>query len=84
MGSATKVTVAADTYKEGETQWPTATFTFKGTGFDVISLTDNTSGAIFVDVYAGKGTSGKRVKSYIVDNYYGYSRKKMPLVTSHG
>lgn len=76
MGSATKVTVAADTYKEGETQWPTATFTFKGTGFDVISLTDNTSGAIFVDVYAGKGTSGERVKSYIVDNYYGYKQKK--------
>lgn len=76
MGSATKVTVAADTYKEGETQWPTATFTFKGTGFDVISLTDNTSGAIFVDVYAGKGASGKRVKSYIVDNYYGYRQEK--------
>lgn len=76
MGSATKVTVAADTYKEGKTQWPTATFTFKGTGFDVISLTDNTSGAIFVDVYAGKGTSGKRVKSYIVDNYYGYKQEK--------
>ena len=76
MGSATKVTVAADTYKEGETQWPTATFTFKGTGFDVISLTDNTSGAIFVDVYAGKGTSGERVKSYIVDNYYGYRQEK--------
>ena len=76
MGSATKVTVAADTYKEGKTQWPTATFSFKGTGFDVISLTDNTSGAIFVDVYAGKDTSGKRVKSYIVDNYYGYKQKK--------
>lgn len=76
MGSATKVTVAADTYKEGKTRWPTATFTFKGTGFDVISLTDNTSGAIFVDVYAGKDTSGKRVKSYIVDNYYGYKQKK--------
>ena len=76
MGSATKVTVAADTYKEGKTQWPTATFTFMGTGFDVISLTDNTSGAIFVDVYAGKDTSGKRVKSYIVDNYYGYKQEK--------
>lgn len=76
MGSATKVTVAADTYKEGKTQWPTATLTFKGTGFDVISLTDNTSGAIFVDVYAGKGISGERVKSYIVDNYYGYRQEK--------
>lgn len=70
MGSATKVTVAADTYKKDETQWPTATFTFKGTGFDVISLTDNTSGTIFVTV-KDKAT-GKVVKSSAVNNYYGY------------
>ena len=78
MGSAHKVTVSADMAKTWTptSQWPTATFTFKGTGFDVISLTDNTSGAIFVDVYAGKGTSGERVKSYIVDNYYGYKQEK--------
>ena len=76
MGSATKVTVAADTYKEGETQWPTATFTFKGTGFDVISLTDNTSGAIFVDVYKGTATSGDSVKSYAVNNYYSYKQNE--------
>lgn len=78
MGSARKVTVSTDMAKTWTptSQWPTATFTFKGTGFDVISLTDNTSGAIFVDVYAGKGISGERVKSYIVDNYYGYKQKK--------
>lgn len=78
MGSAHKVTVSTDMTKTWTptSQWPTATFTFKGTGFDVISLTDNTSGAIFVDVYAGKDTSGKRVKSYIVDNYYGYRQEK--------
>ena len=78
MGSAHKVTVSADMAKTWTptSQWPTATFTFKGTGFDVISLTDNTSGAIFVDVYAGKGISGERVKSYIVDNYYGYRQEK--------
>lgn len=76
MGSATKVTVAADTYKEGKTQWPTATFTFKGTGFDVISLTDNTSGAIFVDVYKGTATSGDSVKSYAVNNYYSYKQNE--------
>lgn len=76
LGSAKKVTVTkamADGWTDGSA-WPTATFTFKGTGFDVISLTDNTSGAIFVDVYAGTGTSGTRVKSYIVDNYYGYTQ----------
>ena len=76
MGSATKVTVAADTYKEGKTQWPTATFTFMGTGFDVISLTDNTSGAIFVDVYKGTATSGDSVKSYAVNNYYSYKQNE--------
>ena len=76
MGSATKVTVAADTYKEGKTQWPTATLTFKGTGFDVISLTDNTSGAIFVDVYKGTATSGDSVKSYAVNNYYSYKQNE--------
>ena len=74
MGSATKVTVAADTYKEGETQWPTATFTFKGTGFDVISLTDNTSGAIVVSVYKGTDVTQTAEKRYLVDNYYGYTQ----------
>lgn len=68
MGSATKVTVDANTADNG--QWPTATFTFKGTGFDVISLTDNNSGAIAVDIYK---STGERVKGYVVNNYYGYT-----------
>ena len=72
MGSAHKVTVSADMAKTWTptSQWPTATFTFKGTGFDVISLTDNTSGTIFVTV-KDKAT-GKVVKSSAVNNYYGY------------
>lgn len=75
MGSARKVTVTNDMAKDGVI-WPTAQFTFKGTGFDIISLTNNTSGAIFVFVYKGTDTSatGKRVKSHIVDNYYGYKQ----------
>lgn len=71
LGSAVKVTVDSDISADS---CPTAKFTFKGTGFDIISLTDYQSGAIFVDVYAGKDTSGKMVKSYIVDNYYGYTQ----------
>lgn len=71
MGSARKVTVTSDMAKDGVV-WPTAQFTFKGTGFDIISLTNNTSGAIFVDVYKGKEATGNRFKSYMVDNYYGY------------
>lgn len=77
MGSARKVTVTSDmatNWNNATSAWPTAQFTFKGTGFDIISLTDNTSGAIFVDVYAGKEAKGTMVKSYIVDNYYGYTQ----------
>lgn len=72
MGSAHKVTVTNDMAKDGVV-WPTAQFTFKGTGFDIISLTDNTSGAIFVDVT--RKVNGEEVKerSVFVDNYYGYS-----------
>lgn len=78
MGSAHKVTVSKDMYVKGDTTttWPTATFTFKGTGFDVISLTDNKSGAISVKVYAvnSDGTE-KQVEGTLVNNYYGYEFK---------
>lgn len=80
MGTAHKVTVTAamlEAYNGGNKDnfaWPTAQFTFKGTGFDIISLTDNTSGAIVVDVYKGSKTEGsKPVHSYLVNNYYGYT-----------
>lgn len=69
MGSARKVTVTSDMAKDGVV-WPTAQFTFKGTGFDIISLTDNTSGAIFVDVINTK--TGEKADSLFVNNYYGY------------
>ena len=78
MGSARKVTVSANMvngWTDGSA-WPTATFTFKGTGFDVISLTDNNSGAISVKVYAvnSDGTE-KQVEGTLVNNYYGYTCK---------
>ena len=72
MGSARKVTVTNDMAKDGVI-WPTAQFTFKGTGFDIISLTNNTSGAIFVDVYKGNSNSGEKEKGHVVNNYYGYT-----------
>lgn len=80
MGTAHKVTVTAamlEAYNGGNKDnfaWPTAQFTFKGTGFDIISLTNNKSGAIFVDVY--KAGEEKPTYSYIVDNYYGYNYNK--------
>ena len=70
MGSAKKVTVNANTYKENNSSWPTATFTFKGTGFDVISLTSNTSGTFFVTVTNKK--TGDVVRKNTIDTYYGY------------
>lgn len=77
MNTAQKVTVTSGMTGSFSTStaatWPTATFTFKGTGFDVISLTNNTSGAIFVRVYEGSGTSGVKVRDTMVDNYYGYT-----------
>lgn len=79
MGTAHKVTVTAamantDAWTAQPTSaWPTAQFTFKGTGFDIISLTNNKSGAIFVDVYAGSKAEGTAEKKYVVNNYYGYT-----------
>ena len=69
MGSAMKTTVSANT-----TVNPTATFTFTGTGFDLISLTSNTTGTIFVEVYNEVGD--KLLHRWAVDTYYGYMREE--------
>lgn len=68
MGSATKVTVDANTADNG--QWPTAAFTFKGTGFDVISLTNSDAGTV---VYTVTNKSTGKSESHIINNYYGYA-----------
>lgn len=76
MGTAHKVTVTAnmantDAWTAQPTSaWPTAQFTFKGTGFDIISLTNNKSGTIFVDV---TNTATGKQYNYVVNNYYGYT-----------
>ena len=71
MGSAHKVTVTSNMYVKGDktTTWPSATFTFKGTGFDVISLTSNTSGSV---VYTVTGKNTGKTETHLVDTYYGY------------
>ena len=75
MGSAKKVTVTAamatNWNNVTDSAWPTATFTFKGTGFDVISLTDNNSGTVIYKVEDVKTNEVKYNK--IVNNYYGYT-----------
>ena len=63
LGSAHKVNVYKDHYA-------TATFSFWGTGFDVISMTSNTTGTIVVTV---KDSKGNTLTNKLVDTYYGYS-----------
>ena len=70
LGSARKVTVNKTTNDNP----PTATFTFTGTGFDLISLTSNTTGTILVDVYNSNEAIGEAAHKWIVDTYYGYMR----------
>lgn len=77
MGTAHKVTVTSEMLAKWEkndttSAWPTASFTFTGTGFDVISLTDNTSGAILVKVTGAGADNSAYSKNYLVNNYYGY------------
>ena len=56
--------------KNGGT-FPTAEFTFTGTGFDVISVTSGATGVVEVKVYE-HGTK-QMVKGYTADTYYGYN-----------
>ena len=78
LGSAQKVTVSTynnpiakyhpeDANKEATASWPSATFTFTGAGFDIISLTSRETGLIKVDV------TGTETHSWLVDTYYGYN-----------
>ena len=67
FGDAHKVSVSNNLEKA----WPTAQFTFTGSGFDVISVTDSNSGVFGVRVY--NAVTGQQVKSRVVDTYYGYT-----------
>ncbi len=50
-------------------EYATATFSFKGTGFDLISLTGSTTGTLIVSI------TGKNVtRNILVDTYYGYKK----------
>ena len=71
-GSSHYVRVSAvNTYQNGGTS-PRATFTFKGTGFDLISLTSRETGAVTIRVYEGTNSSGTKILDHTVDTYYGY------------
>ena len=73
-GSAHYVTVNKDTDVE---KFPSLEFTFTGTGFDVISLTNNQTGTIIARVYkvdenGDVAENAKPIRSWVVDTYYGY------------
>ena len=71
LNQAHKVTVTRENYEsilaDSTKTWPTASFRFTGTGFDVISLTNAETGMIMVQV---RTTDGAIVKSVFVDTYY--------------
>ena len=70
-GSSHKVKVSlANLAANGGTS-PKASFTFTGTGFDVISVTDGYTGAVRVTVK--DNDTGKIVTSKSVNTYYGYT-----------
>lgn len=71
LGSAMKTTVSSDTNSNP----PKATFTFKGTGFDLVSMTSKDTGTILVDVDGTTENNETVTKRWIVDTFYGYKRE---------
>lgn len=71
LGSAMKTTVSSATNSTP----PTATFTFKGTGFDLVSMTSKDTGTILVNVNGTTENNETVTKHWIVDTFYGYTRE---------
>ena len=80
LGTAKKVHVGP--LADGSASYANAEFTFYGTGFDIISMTSNTTGVLAIKVTAAEdikvnGTTvyanGAKVKNTVVDTYYGYN-----------
>ena len=76
LGSVHKTTVSAS----DSGSWPTAEFTFTGTGFDLISVTSNDSGVFSYSIYdtqtndyAVDANNKRYAKNKLVDTYYGYT-----------
>lgn len=71
LGSSHKVTVSKKTNSAGA--WPTATFNFTGSGFDIISLTSSDTGLIKVEVNGTTASGESKSYKWTVDTYYGYN-----------
>lgn len=76
LGQSHFVTVADGDYAANGSKWPTAAFTFTGTAFDIISMTDSQTGFAAVYVYQGEQATGTPYKQWVVDTYFGYSRQQ--------
>lgn len=76
LGSAMKTTVSSATNSTP----PTATFTFKGTGFDLVSMTSKDTGTILVDVNGTAENNEPVTKRWIVDTFYGYTRQEQGVI----
>ena len=78
--SAHWVTVTRDRNDPSKTTNARASFTFKGTGFDIVSLCSAKTGLVMVSVYKGEYTGFDNavhpqdtlIASYMVDTHYGY------------
>lgn len=76
LGSAMKTTVSSATNSNP----PTATFTFKGTGFDLVSMTSKDTGTILVNVNGTTENNETVTKRWIVDTFYGYTRTQQGYI----
>lgn len=76
LGKAKSVTVTKTQFESASSsyKWPSATFSFRGTGFDLNAIAKNTAGLMTVDLYRyGELTAFKRiaVNTYYDDSAYG-------------
>ena len=75
-GKAHRVNVKNGDYAKNGKKWPTATFTFTGIAFDLISVTARETGYIYIDIYQGTEAAGTKYKRWVVDTYYGFTRAR--------
>ena len=78
-GTSHKTRVSQVNYPRIGGTYPKATFEFKGTGFDVISVTSGDTGAVEVVV---KDSGGNELYDDIINTYYGYTGTIEPDPTS--
>lgn len=76
LGSSAKITVTPSLRGE-------ATFSFFGTGFDVIGMTSNNTGTLIVQVFEGDKAEGTPKTNLMVDTYYGFTRQACKVTMTY-